>query len=303
MTAELIKEFLVLYEQKSFTKAARALFMTPSTLSRHIAAMEAELGVSLVIRSKSFFEITKEGTMLYQKGKKLVNDYDSMLWQIRNLSAQENNRLLLMGFPFQDQRLLACYRRFQNTYPDVELKVKILPLSENPELWESDKTSDTDLFLTLLFEDSSFPESYNRLILDQDYLCLILPPGAKEEIPENLQKWPFLAFQGSSFRGRNIERMNELVPGFAELYKAAVFYDETSLFFRLRQGGGFTILPGFLAAYYAPGCTIVPLCGEAGRMVLTAVWRRDNSNQHLFRFIQMAKESFFSNGIHSGKER
>ena len=48
---KLLKTFIAVYEQESFTKAADLLFLTQPTISGHIKKLEAELDTLLFIRT------------------------------------------------------------------------------------------------------------------------------------------------------------------------------------------------------------------------------------------------------------
>ena len=51
MELRLLRYFLTVAKEQSFTKAAEQLHITQPTLSRQMAAFEEELGVTLFIRS------------------------------------------------------------------------------------------------------------------------------------------------------------------------------------------------------------------------------------------------------------
>lgn len=50
MNLQTMEYFSVLARERSFTRAAEALHITQQSLSGHIAAVEQELGVQLVVR-------------------------------------------------------------------------------------------------------------------------------------------------------------------------------------------------------------------------------------------------------------
>lgn len=62
MTTEQINEFIVLAEQRNYLIASEIMFVTQSTLSRHIMALEEELGVTLFSRTTKHVDLTREGT-------------------------------------------------------------------------------------------------------------------------------------------------------------------------------------------------------------------------------------------------
>lgn len=78
MTIEQMREFVILAEERNYLVAADMLYSTQATLSRHIMAMEKELGFPLFTRSTKKIELTQEGSrfLVYaRKAMKLQDDY------------------------------------------------------------------------------------------------------------------------------------------------------------------------------------------------------------------------------------
>ena len=71
MIRQQLKTFLSVCETGSFTKAAVALYITPSAVLQQIQTLEAELGVVLFHRTRKGVTLTAEGEYLLQKGKQL----------------------------------------------------------------------------------------------------------------------------------------------------------------------------------------------------------------------------------------
>lgn len=64
MDLRVLRYFLMVAKEQSFTKAAQQLHITQPTLSRQLADFEKELGVSLFIRSGRKITLTEEGILL-----------------------------------------------------------------------------------------------------------------------------------------------------------------------------------------------------------------------------------------------
>lgn len=64
-------------EQKSITRAANALHISQSTLSRQIMDMEDRLGVTLFKRGRREISLTEDGEFLYQRAKEIVQLADA----------------------------------------------------------------------------------------------------------------------------------------------------------------------------------------------------------------------------------
>ena len=68
-----LEAFIATVENGSFSTAAKMLFLSQSTISNHIAALEAALGVTLLERgSRRKVELTENGREIYARGKIIV---------------------------------------------------------------------------------------------------------------------------------------------------------------------------------------------------------------------------------------
>jgi DNA-binding transcriptional LysR family regulator len=74
--------FVELAESKHFGRTARSRKLQTSSLSRKIAALERELGVTLINRSTRAFALTPLGAHFYEKAKILVRDAGAIRDQI-----------------------------------------------------------------------------------------------------------------------------------------------------------------------------------------------------------------------------
>ena len=74
-----LEAFVTTAEFSSFTKAAEALYLTQSTVSAHINAMEQTLGVRLIQRgSRRKVQLTSEGKQAYEMAKEILNRCQSL---------------------------------------------------------------------------------------------------------------------------------------------------------------------------------------------------------------------------------
>ena len=64
--------FAAAAREKSYSTAARKLFISHSTVSRAVTALEAELGVRLVARISNNVGLTPAGEALYEEAVRLV---------------------------------------------------------------------------------------------------------------------------------------------------------------------------------------------------------------------------------------
>ena len=85
MELEQLRTFLAVAETKSFTRAAELLFVSHSTVSRAVSALEAELGVRLFDRDNRVFGLTEAGERLCERAKELLALADEIETEICNI--------------------------------------------------------------------------------------------------------------------------------------------------------------------------------------------------------------------------
>ncbi len=69
-----LEAFVATAEFSSFTKAAEIMFLTQSTVSSHISALEENLGVRLIQRSaRQRVSLTKEGEQVYREAREILD--------------------------------------------------------------------------------------------------------------------------------------------------------------------------------------------------------------------------------------
>lgn len=66
--------FVRVVEAGSFSEAARLMMMTPSTVSKLIARLEARLGARLIERSTRRLDLTKEGEFYYDRSQAMLRE-------------------------------------------------------------------------------------------------------------------------------------------------------------------------------------------------------------------------------------
>ena len=67
-----LKIFVAVAETGSFTKAAKRLFVSHSTTSRAVSALETELGTALFERDNRVFGLTEAGEKLLPRARELL---------------------------------------------------------------------------------------------------------------------------------------------------------------------------------------------------------------------------------------
>jgi LysR family transcriptional activator of glutamate synthase operon len=95
MTFNQIMLFLAIVEQKKFSRAAENMFISQSSLSKQIKAIENELGSTLFFRDNHQIELTEAGKTFLPFAIKFLKDYSDMTY---NLSFFNNNHKSIFTF-------------------------------------------------------------------------------------------------------------------------------------------------------------------------------------------------------------
>ena len=87
MDIKQIINFITIVEEGNITKAAQKLHISQPPLSNQLKALEEELGVKLIERGSRKVTLTDVGTLLYKRGKDMVNVFESTLNEVEDFKS------------------------------------------------------------------------------------------------------------------------------------------------------------------------------------------------------------------------
>lgn len=117
-----LQTFIVVAEEENVTRAAERLYMTPSSVSAHIKALEDELNVMLFLRKPQGMEITEHGNIMRAKAESILRGVQDMLSLSTKLQTSLTGSIrigLNMGTKFL--RMANLIWNMQDCYPHVDL--------------------------------------------------------------------------------------------------------------------------------------------------------------------------------------
>jgi len=125
MQIESLKVFCDLAETESFTKAAQISEITQSAVSQQISSLERQFKSLLIERSKKRFRLTREGQVLYEYSKQILNTFDSMtnrLQEIKDIVSGTIRVATIYSIGLHD--LPPYLKKFLKAYPTVNVHVE-----------------------------------------------------------------------------------------------------------------------------------------------------------------------------------
>ena len=120
-----MKVFCDLAETESFTKAAQINDVTQSAVSQQISSLERQFKSLLIERSKKKFRLTREGQVLYDYSKQIIQTYDALhskLQEIKDIISGTIRVATIYSIGLHD--LPPYIKRFLKTYPTVNVHVE-----------------------------------------------------------------------------------------------------------------------------------------------------------------------------------
>jgi len=125
MQVESFKVFRDLVETQSFSKAAQLNAVTQSAVSQQVRAMEERFGIPLIERTSKKFGLTREGQMLYQTSRHVIQLYEGLQHQFQELRGVISGTIRVATvYSIGLHELPPYLKAFLKEYPQVNVHVE-----------------------------------------------------------------------------------------------------------------------------------------------------------------------------------
>lgn len=160
--------FVTLAKEQNYIKTSELLNYAPSTLAKHIHALEEELNSPLVEYKNNKIELTDHGKRFLPYANQLLDIYHNIQNEFDSPKGQRCIRLaggeLMVGFSFGD-----FFADFEKKNPSISLQVNTICCARVPE-WLDQNVVDIGFVQTL---DTREDEHQTVLPLFKEKLCLM----------------------------------------------------------------------------------------------------------------------------------
>ena len=175
MDFSLLRSFIAVAEEKSFSTAAKHLFISQQTLSKQIAKVEEELDTVLLVRSRPL-ALTPDGKQFLKVAKEILQ----LKQQFEETSSRSISRshFIHMGIEHTIARSLLPHvlPKYVEQHPDTYVKVS----EESPEVLQKAIVYEgVDLVIGSL---SNVPEHYESMPLCPKEHILVVPKNILHEL-------------------------------------------------------------------------------------------------------------------------
>jgi DNA-binding transcriptional LysR family regulator len=118
--------FIMVSRLKSFSKAAKLLYMTQPAISNHIQSMENYYGAKLFNRHSHGVSLTKAGEVVYAHAQKILSLHDAMEKEIDQvLNINKQNLVVGASSNVGNYALPCSIWTFKEKYPEVNIRLEI----------------------------------------------------------------------------------------------------------------------------------------------------------------------------------
>ncbi|MEP6986141.1 MAG: LysR family transcriptional regulator [Chloroflexota bacterium] len=171
MNLSQLQSFVALADTGSFTEAAEVVSLSQSAVSHALAALENELGVTLIDRNrKGVVALTNVGEKIMPHARALLMQAETITQEAKAAQGLAMGKLRLGTIVsiINPALLASLLTAFQTQYPDIEV---VLFEGTMPEVGEWVHNNVVDVAFALL------PACLSSTLITTDELCVILPPS------------------------------------------------------------------------------------------------------------------------------
>lgn len=193
-----LQAFTVLAKCQSFAEAAQQLHISQPALSSSIKKMEGQLGGALFSRSTRSVKLSPEGVSFLPVAKRLLDDWDNALDDVKQLFKLEKGLLTIASMPsFAEGVLPDLLASFGYAQPNIGIRVHdvVMELAIDSVLSERSE-------IGFVFEPEE-KDTLNFYPMFDDEFIVIMPPKhplnvCSEITLDSLLEYPFVSMNRGS---------------------------------------------------------------------------------------------------------
>ena len=171
MTFQQLEYVLVVAEERSFSKAAKKLYIAQPSLSQYIISIEKNIGVQLFDRSVSPIKLTYAGELFVKSAKEILKLKKQLDDSMADMADLKSGRLVVGVSHLRNSSLMPqVLPKFKERFPGVNLELKEGSIAE---LEVETIKGNIDIFIGSL----PIGDSFSYEVVDEEKLLLAVPPN------------------------------------------------------------------------------------------------------------------------------
>jgi LysR family transcriptional regulator, benzoate and cis,cis-muconate-responsive activator of ben and cat genes len=283
-----LRYFIAVAEELHFGRAAQRLHIAQPGLSQQIQALESQLGVSLLARTRRRVELTAAGRVFLEEGRRALVQLERAENLARRASTGDIGRLTIGGTESATWVVLPeLLREFRKRYQNVDLAIREMP---SPLQLEALRNGEIDV--GFVRPPISTEGVVSRTVLEER-LGILLPKGhalaKRAEIPiAALRDEPLVIHPARPSGWADFMVAICRNAGFEPRIAQEASETATAVSF-VAAGLGSTIVPVSLKGLVRPGVVYRPVSNPAPRAQLLLVYRSGVAPPTLTRLLEVAQ--------------
>lgn len=181
------------YKEKSFSTAAKALFISQPSLSITIGSLEKDMGFRIFDRTTQPLSLTPEGQIYIDSLEKIMEVESNMYNRINRLSNLTYGNLSIGGSSYIVYRLFPMFcGAFHREYPEIHIRVDTGSIGSASNLYDKLMQQTLDLLFTYDYN----PKEHVAIPLFEERLVIAIRsdfPGAEKLIPLSISREALLS--------------------------------------------------------------------------------------------------------------
>ena len=183
MDIDYIHEFVVLADTGNYMEAADKLFLTQSSLTRHIQKLEADLGVLLFDRSTRHIELNKYGNLFMPYARQISQLQKEYTTTFCNELNRERGTIRIGAIPVMAQyQITDILARFQQ-----ENRNFMLDIQEADSLKLIQMLRDEEIDFAVIRESDDASSAFCKIPITQDTLAALMPAGHPLAVKDHIE--------------------------------------------------------------------------------------------------------------------
>lgn len=296
MRIQHLRECIRLSQNLNFTQTAREFFITQPVLSKHVSALEKDLGITIFTRDQHGVSVTPDGESFIRDAASIVEKCDAAIRRVSEVSAGTWETLTLGYLAGPSKGLLPqAIASFSKERPDITLNLVSL---EVDEILESMDSGRIDVGLTTSFNNSAvLSERYGWRPLFADEIVLITkkshPLAERDAVNVYDLIGETFVCPAPQFMKRDHEKISQIldpIRGKVRLHR--VMHDLESI--PLVMSSGDYVQLGFkhFERKFGPRFAYIPLTGCSNmRSHIGLAWRKERESQAILSFAEALAEA------------
>ena len=244
MNLKQLEAFVRVAETKSFSTAAKMLFLTQPTVSAHISSLERELNTCLLVRNTKGVALSEAGKELYAYAEQMLELEQKIRERFGLTGRQSGSVLRIAASTIPAQYLLPeIMARFRKEYPEEQLKLFETDSSGVVDMIRSHK-ADVGFTGTVLEKGSC-----TYIPFYQDELVILTPAAEKYRARKDadiaswiLEEPVILREEGSGTRKEALRLLAQTGIDITKLNVAAMMENQETIKRSVGSGMGISIL-------------------------------------------------------------